>query len=137
MTCHVDIATLPCAALKARRERGARAWQSGAAAEEIAARLYRAAGLDLLEHRWRGQGGEIDLILRDRDVIVFAEVKQARTHDAACASLHPAQMRRIHAAAGEYLGGQPGGQLSEVRFDLVTVDGTGHCNVMEGALSHF
>ncbi|WP_272008735.1 YraN family protein [Roseovarius sp. ZX-A-9] len=137
MSYHVDIATLPAAPLAARRVRGARAWQSGAAAEGIAVRLYRAAGLDLLEHRWRGQGGEIDLILRDGDVIVFAEVKQARSHDAARASLRPAQMRRIHAAASEYLGGQPQGLLSEVRFDLVTVDGTGDCKVMEGALSHF
>ncbi|UXX85050.1 YraN family protein [Roseovarius pelagicus] len=136
MTYHVDIAALPSTALQTRRDRGARAWQSGAAAEDIAARIYDEAGLVLLERRWRGQGGEIDLILQDGDVIVFAEVKQARSHDAARASLRPAQMRRIHAAAAEFLGQQPNGQLSDVRFDLVTVDGTGHCDVMEGALSH-
>ncbi|WP_245964055.1 YraN family protein [Roseovarius spongiae] len=121
----------------ARRARGRRAYNSGLAAEERAVALYTAAGLRLLERRWRGASGEIDLILADGDEIVFAEVKQARTHDAAIASLRPEQMRRIHAAGSEYLERCPNGQLSEVRFDLAVVDGAGRCDIMEGAFSHF
>jgi len=93
--------------------------------------------LRLLESRWRGKSGEIDLILADGEEIVFAEVKQARTHDAAIASLRPAQMRRIHAAGSEYLAHCPKGQLTDVRFDLAVVDGAGQCNIMEGMFSHF
>lgn len=137
MTYHGDSATMPACAAQARQRRGARAYNSGAAAEDAVARLYQQAGLELLHRRWRGAGGEIDLILRDTGVIVFAEVKQARSHDAARDSLKPAQMARIHMAASEFLGTLPGGQLTDVRFDLATVDGSGHCDVMEGVLSHF
>jgi len=121
----------------AKRDRGRRAYNSGLAAEERAVALYVAAGLRLLETRWRGKSGEIDLILADGDEIVFAEVKQARTHDAAIASLRPAQMRRLHAAGSEYLAHCPKGQLSDVRFDLAVVDGTGRCSILEGMFSHF
>ena len=121
----------------ARRDRGKRAYNSGLAAEDRAIALYTAAGLRLLESRWRGKSGEIDLILADGDEIVFAEVKQARTHDAAIASLRPAQMRRIHAAGSEYLAHCPKGQLTDVRFDLAVVDGAGRCSIMEGMFSHF
>jgi len=121
----------------AKRDRGRRAYNSGLAAEERAVALYVAAGLRLLETRWRGKSGEIDLILADGDEIVFAEVKQARTHDAAIASLRPAQMRRLHAAGSEYLAHCPKGQLSDVRFDLAVVDGSGRCSILEGMFSHF
>ena len=137
MTQHVDINAVIAAPVEARRQRGARAYHSGVAAEDIALRTYLAAGLSLRAARWRGASGEIDMILDDCGVAVFAEVKKAQTHDAARQSLRPAQMARIHAAAAEYVARLPGGQLTEMRFDLVTVDATGHCDVMKGALSHF
>lgn len=137
MTQLLDLREAPRVIAPKRRERGRRAYNTGLAAEERAAALYLAAGLRLLETRWRGQSGEIDLILADGDQIVFAEVKQARTHDAAIASLRPAQMRRIHSAGSEYLAHCPKGQLSDVRFDLAVVDATGHCDILEGAFSHF
>ncbi|HEY9038711.1 MAG TPA: YraN family protein [Roseovarius sp.] len=137
MTELLDLRDLPRAPAAARRDRGKRAYNSGLAAEERAVALYIAAGLRLLETRWRGKSGEIDLIFADGDEIVFAEVKQARSHDAAIASLRPAQMRRIHAAGSEYLAHCPKGQLSDVRFDLAVVDNAGRCDILEGAFSHF
>lgn len=137
MTELLDLRDVACAPVSARRDRGKRAYNMGLAAEERAVALYTAAGLRLLETRWRGKSGEIDLILADGDEIVFAEVKQARTHDAAIASLRPAQMRRIHAAGAEYLAHCPKGQLTDVRFDLAVVDAAGRCNIMDGAFSHF
>ncbi len=132
-----DLRDVPRTPAAARRDRGKRAYNSGHAAEKRAVALYTAAGLRLLEVRWRGKSGEIDLIFADGDEIVFAEVKQARTHDAAIASLRPAQMRRIHAAGSEYLAHCPKGQLTNVRFDLAVVDAAGRCDIMEGAFSHF
>lgn len=137
MTGILDLHDAPRAPALTRRDRGRRAYNSGLAAEERAAALYTAAGLRLLETRWRGEGGEIDLILADGEEIVFAEVKQARTHDAAIASLRPDQARRIHAAGSEYLAQCPKGQLTPVRFDLAIVDGVGRCDILEGAFSHF
>lgn len=120
-----------------RKWRGQMAQLAGQAAERAVARVYERAGADLLEVRWRGQGGEIDLIFRQEDVLVFCEVKAAATHDAACARLRPAQMRRIHAAASEYLGHTENGQLSEVRFDLATRNSTGEIRIMQNAFGHF
>ncbi len=137
MTELLDLRDVPRTPATARRDRGKRAYNSGHAAEKRAVALYTAAGLRLLEARWRGKSGEIDLIFADGDEIVFAEVKQARTHDAAIASLRPAQMRRIHAAGSEYLAHCPKGQLTNVRFDLAVVDAAGRCDIMEGAFSHF
>mgnify|MGYP003133815594 FL=1 len=120
-----------------RADRGLRAWQSGMAAERSVAACYDRRGADLLETRWRGEGGEIDLILREGAVIVFCEVKAARSFDAAIARLRPAQVRRIHAAAAEYLGNVPAGQLAEVRFDLAVVDQRGATEIIENAFGHF
>lgn len=120
-----------------RADRGLRAWQSGMAAERSVAACYDRRGADLLETRWRGEGGEIDLILREGAVIVFCEVKAARSFDAAIARLRPAQVRRIHAAAAEYLGHVPAGQLAEVRFDLAVVDQRGATEIIENAFGHF
>jgi len=123
--------------LRNRRERGARAFAKGASAEETVALEFDRRGADLLETRWRGQGGEIDLIFLDQGVYVFCEVKASDTVESAMALLRPAQMQRIHAAASEYLGQTPEGQLSEVRFDLAVVDGQGAVSVMENAFGHF
>lgn len=121
----------------ARRDRGRRAWQAGVAAERAVATCYDRRGADLLETRWRGKSGEIDLILRDGAEIVFCEVKAARTADEAIARLRPAQMRRIHRAASEYLAHVPEGQLALVRFDLAVVDGSGQPQIIENAFGHF
>ncbi|WP_300548667.1 YraN family protein [Roseovarius sp.] len=127
------------AALVAKRgqEKGQRAYLSGRAAEQSVIRAYGGRGTALLQSRWRGQGGEIDLILRDGEVYVFCEVKKAATVDLALARLRPPQARRICAAAAEYLGQTPEGQLASVRFDLAAVDGSGAIEIVENAFGHF
>lgn len=137
MTQLLEISQAGAAPVLARRDRGRRAYQNGLAAEDRTSALYLTAGLAALETRWRGKGGEIDLIFENDGTIVFCEVKQARTHDAAIASVRRAQMRRIHVAASEYLGQCPKGQLTETRFDLATVDSMGHCQIHENMLAHF
>lgn len=123
--------------LQARQQRGQRAYCSGKAAEDTVERDYEARGAVLAARRWRRGGGEIDLIFLHNDVVVFVEVKKARSFEAALASLTEAQMIRIHAAASEYLGHTPKGQLSEVRFDLALVNDTGQLRVTENAFGHF
>lgn len=124
-------------AASVKRRRGQRAYLTGLSAERAVAQAYDRRGADLLETRWRGQGGEIDLIFLEDGVYVFCEVKQARSFGEAAERLRPDQMQRIHAAASEYLGHTPLGQLSEVRFDLAAVDGQGRVELREAAFSHF
>lgn len=120
-----------------RRRRGRRANLSGQAAERCVARVYDRRGAGLLETRWRGAGGEIDLIFLENGVYVFCEVKRASSFDAAAERLGPRQMRRIQTAASEFLAQAPAGQLSDLRFDLAVVDGAGRVEIMENAFGHF
>lgn len=116
-----------------RRDRGAMAFQAGQAAEDQVARLYADRGEAICARRWRGRAGEIDLIARDGDKVIFIEVKQSRTHDEAAAHLGPRQMQRIWNAATEFLAGEPQGQLTEVRLDVALVDGMGRVQVIRDA----
>ncbi|MGX0975680.1 putative endonuclease [Roseovarius sp. MBR-51] len=120
-----------------RQDRGRRAYLSGQAAEASVLRAYERRGASLLHQRWRGQSGEIDMVLRAPDTYVFCEVKQAASFDLALQRLHQGQMRRIYAAASEYLGLLPEGQLAPVRFDLGIVDGRGDVRILENAFGHF
>jgi len=51
---------------------------AGDRAEQIAAAYLEKRGLAVLESRYRCRWGEIDLILRARDTLVFAEVRLRR-----------------------------------------------------------
>jgi putative endonuclease len=131
---HHVMATTPVAP---RRARGKRAHLSGLAAEDIALRAYAARGAQLLTRRWRGTGGEIDLVLRDGDSYVFCEVKKAASFDLALDRVRPGQVQRIFNAASEYLGQTPEGQLAPVRFDLALVDATGEVRIVENPFDDF
>ena len=83
--------------------------------------------------RWRGKSGEIDLIMRQGETVVFVEVKKSRNFATAATRLGRRQMDRICASAGEFLSGEPRGQLTDVRFDLAMVNGAGAIQVIENA----
>ncbi|OAN71892.1 hypothetical protein A8B82_20825 [Sulfitobacter sp. EhC04] len=117
----------------ARTHRGAMAFQAGVAAENRIAQDYERRGFALARRRWRGKGGEIDLILRDGDGLIFVEVKQARDFDRAARSLSARQMQRIYLAAEEFLGSEPAGSLTETRFDVALVDAQGQTRIIENA----
>ncbi|MEM9796747.1 MAG: YraN family protein [Pseudomonadota bacterium] len=111
------------------------AYLSGAAAEEGVARHYERSGHLIVERRWRGQGGEIDLIAQKGAQTVFIEVKQATDHATAAERLQPRQIARLFDSASEYMAGLPGGQNADVRFDVALVDGQGRIEILENALT--
>lgn len=49
--------------------------------EQLAAKHLEAEGYELLERNWRCRRGEIDLVARGGDVLVFVEVKTRRGRD--------------------------------------------------------
>lgn len=118
-----------------RKWRGFAANLNGQAAEASVERHYSDAGCAIAARRWRGRYGEIDLIAREGDLLVFIEVKAAATHERALTRLQPRQIRRIEAAVAEFLEGEPRGGLTEIRFDLALVDGQGRVAVMENVLA--
>lgn len=121
-----------------RRNRSARGLQNhcaGHAAEAAVARHYEERGIAICARNWRGITGEIDLIGRQGDDVIFVEVKQSRTHDLAASHLSPAQIGRIFATADEFLAGEPRGLLTDIRIDLALVDGIGRIEVVENAFA--
>ena len=54
----------------------------GTAYEQIAGRFLEKKGFQILEYNYRCRAGEIDLIARDREYLVFCEVKYRRTKSA-------------------------------------------------------
>ena len=116
-----------------RGSMGGMAHCAGLAAEDRVAEAYERRGYAVAQKRWRGAGGEIDLILRGNGTLVFVEVKQSRSHAQAAQRLSARQMARICASAEEFIGSEPAGALSEVRFDVALVDGSGQFSIIENA----
>ncbi|MBT0955900.1 YraN family protein [Alphaproteobacteria bacterium KMM 3653] len=117
----------------ARKRGGKLAYLSGLAAEGIAERHYESLGRPVIENRWRGEAGEIDLIAEDGDTVVFIEVKKSKTFDRAAESLSRRQMERIMIAAQEYAGRLAAGLLTEMRFDVALVNAQGDIRIVENA----
>jgi putative endonuclease len=120
---------------QARKSRGLTNYLAGHAAEASVARHYEDRGIAICERNWRGITGEIDLIGRDGDVVIFVEVKQSRSHDMAASHISQAQIARIFATVDEFVASEPKGLLTDVRIDLALVDGQGRIDVVENAFS--
>ena len=102
----------------------------GDSAETLALAWLQARGLVLVQRNYRvargpsARGGEIDLILRDRDgTLVFAEVRARRSaaQGGAAASVGGTKQRALVFAAQHYL--MRFDALPPCRFDVVAVDG--------------
>lgn len=94
----------------------------GAYGEQVAARHLLKQGMVVLDRNWRGVGGELDLVLRDGDVLVICEVKTRSS--AACGSPLEAVDRRkaerLRRLAAQWMAAR-GIRAPEVRIDLVGV----------------
>ncbi len=109
-------------------------FHAGLSAEAIVARDYERRGYRIACRRWRGQAGEIDLIAESpRGELAFIEVKKSRSFHRAAERVGRRQMQRICLAAEEFLGTQPNGLLTDMRFDVGLVDGSGTAQIIENA----
>ncbi|MBB93512.1 MAG: hypothetical protein CML68_02755 [Rhodobacteraceae bacterium] len=116
-----------------RRIRGRTEYHAGLAAEDSIARDYERRGFPVARRRWRGRGGEIDLIARDGEGLIFIEVKKSRDFATAAQRLGARQMARLCQSAEEFVAGEPRGLLTEMRFDVALVDAQGRHQIVENA----
>ena len=95
----------------------------GYKAEENALSFLVRQGLDVVERNFRCRFGEIDLIMRDGDVLVFVEVRKRKNSffGGALASISTAKQRRLVSTARFYLSRTS--FLPLCRFDVVAFDG--------------
>ncbi len=101
---------------------GKAAQSIGAEAERRAAEYLVRQGLKPVASNYRCRGGEIDLIMRDGEVLVFVEVR-ARAVSAfggAAESITATKRGRIILAARHYLSSQ--GVDAPCRFDALLLD---------------
>jgi putative endonuclease len=117
-----------------RQLAGQTAHRAGLAAEDGVLRHYLRAGLQIVARRWRGGGGEIDLIARGADGYVFVEVKASHDFARAAERVTQRQADRICAAAQVFLGGVAGGLGNAMRIDVALVDRFGRIQVCENAI---
>ncbi len=95
----------------------------GICGEDLACAELRRRGYEILERRYRTRFGEIDIIAKHGDTMVFVEVKARLTDDfgGAAAAVTAWKQRRIAAMALDYLARR---RLHDCpcRFDVVAVD---------------
>jgi putative endonuclease len=96
--------------------------QFGEAGEALAARLLREHGYKIIATNYRTRLGEIDIIARDGDTIVFVEVKarQGGQFGAPKQAVTPRKQRKISMVALYYLK-TTGQSQSKARFDVVSI----------------
>ena len=95
----------------------------GQAAEDIAAGFLRAKGLEILERNYLRRLGELDIVARDGDVLVIAEVRTRASdrYGGAAASVDPRKQQRIIRAASQLLQQRRDLARLRVRFDVIAV----------------
>lgn len=93
--------------------------------ERLAERFLSREGASVLERNFTGPKGEIDLILKHKDYVIFTEIRyrKNRSFGGAAASVSTAKQRKIIATAQHFLQSQPQWQRSPCRFDVIAIDG--------------
>lgn len=97
------------------------AFQTGLSAESRAAAFLIAKGYRILARRFRTPYGEIDIVARRRNLLVFVEVKARATLDDAAFAVTPRQQQRIIDAAQAWLAAHPEHAELELRFDAMLI----------------
>ncbi|WP_372591081.1 YraN family protein [Guyparkeria sp.] len=97
--------------------------ERGRQAEELARRHLEQNGLVLLERNARAGRGEIDLVMRRDDTLVFVEVRARATGSlvSAAESLSPQKCAKVRETAQRLVSSRDAWQDMYCRFDVVAV----------------
>ena len=98
---------------------------TGTSYERKAAEYLEQQGLVILKHNYRCRQGEIDLIARDKEYLVFVEVKYRKNNKkgGAAAAVSTAKQKTISRVADYYMKVHGICADHSVRFDVVAFDG--------------
>ena len=106
----------------------------GRLGERLAAEHLERRGCSILGRNHRTRFGEIDLVVMDKDVLVFVEVKTRRGAGSPWDSLHDAKRAQVRRMARAYLSEVPDRpSAAGVRFDAigVVIDGRGRLTSLD------
>jgi putative endonuclease len=99
----------------------------GRQAEELVARRLAAGSWEIVERNARTRHGELDIVARDGQALVFVEVKAGRSGTAIgperpALAVDARKQQRIRRLAAAWLAERPGApQCRTIRFDVVGV----------------
>ena len=101
--------------------------QTGARKEELAADYLKRQGVRILEMNYRCRQGEIDLIGRDGEFLVFFEVKWRRDGRSgyAAEAVDKRKQKRICRVSDMYRMFKGFDDDTALRYDVVAIDGDG------------
>ena len=110
----------------------------GREGEKVAERYLKNKGYTVVERNYRCRGGEVDLIVLDRRVIVFVEVKTRSDHGFGnpLEAVEPRKQRRMIHAAQLFLH-QKKLHQRDARFDVVGISWPGGDPVIEHVRNAF
>lgn len=121
MTRRIDRPAVPASPAVAPQPARQVAFRWGLSAESRAALFLIAKGYRIVARRWRSPFGEVDIIARRRQSLVFVEVKAREHLDDAAEAVTPRQRQRIIGAAESWLAGHPNDAMCNIRFDVMLV----------------
>jgi putative endonuclease len=102
----------------------------GDAGERFAERSLSEKGWAVVARKWRGDGGEVDLVALDGDILVFVEVKTRRGagYGAAEEAVDGQKCERLLSLGEQFVASNPTFASSLWRVDIVaiTLDSRGH-----------
>jgi putative endonuclease len=101
-----------------RQERVA-AFRLGVSAESRAALFLIVKAYRILARRWKTPFGEVDIVARRRNDLVFFEVKARDTLEGAAEAVTERNKQRIVAAAELWLAHHPQDAQRALRFDVI------------------
>jgi len=93
--------------------------------EQRACSELERAGLKLLARNYTTRHGELDLVMRDGDAVVFVEVRyrKSASHGDAAASVTASKQAKLIMAAQHWLAAHPQHARRVCRFDVISYDG--------------
>jgi len=97
--------------------------QRGSHWEQVAESFLNGRGITTLARNYQVRCGEIDLVMRDGNTLVFTEVRYRGNdgHGSGAESVTLAKQRRVISAAHRFLQSHPSERARPCRFDVVSI----------------
>ncbi len=108
-------------------------YQRGRWAEQTALEYLLNNKLKLLDRNFRSPFGEIDLIMQDKDIILFIEVRYRSNNyfHTALESINKKKCERIILTSQKYLTDNRSASRLDCRFDVITLSGQQECPMIK------
>ncbi|NIR28616.1 MAG: YraN family protein [Gammaproteobacteria bacterium] len=99
------------------------AQRRGRWAEDLACQYLRRQGLEVVARNYRGARGEIDLVMRLRDTVIFVEVRYRERDDygTGAETVNRTKRGKLLATARQYLQRHDPSGSHPCRFDVISI----------------